>query len=98
MQMREHAAHRHPLACLQTEFYRELEDDGRIGSHLPLQLPVPQVLILMVRYPDLLEQYQIVSLLTDMSQCLNSHLVRFVAEPDVLPLQVHLIHSHTSAG
>lgn len=48
------AAHRHPLACLQTEFYRELEDDGRIGSHLPLQLPVPQILILMVRYQDLL--------------------------------------------
>lgn len=49
-----HAAHRHPLACLQTEFYGELEDDGRIGSHLPLQLPVPQILILRVRYQDFL--------------------------------------------
>lgn len=46
----EHAAHRHPLPGLQAEFHWELEDDGSTGSHLPLQLPVPQVLILMVRY------------------------------------------------
>lgn len=55
------AAHRHPLARLQTEFHWELEDDGRTGSHLPLQLPVAQVLILMVRHQV---SYQIGSVLT----------------------------------
>lgn len=41
-------AHRDPLAGLQSELHWELEDDGSIRSHLPLHLPVPQVLILMV--------------------------------------------------
>lgn len=44
------AAYRDPLAGLQGELHWELEEDGSTRSHLPLQLPVPQVLILTVGY------------------------------------------------
>ena len=43
-------SYRHPVSGLQGEFHRELEDDWSTGSDLPLQLPVPQVLILMVEH------------------------------------------------
>lgn len=39
-------AYRDSLTGLQGELSRELEDDGRVGSDLPLQLPVPQILVL----------------------------------------------------
>lgn len=56
----ERAAHRDPLAGLQAELDGELEDDGGAGAPLPLQLPAPQVLVLMVRHQ--------VTLLWDQSQ------------------------------
>lgn len=67
----EFAPHRDSLPGLQGEFGGKLENDGRARSHLSLQLPVPQILIL--RGPrSVLHQSFLLQLKTPRIQSLTS--------------------------
>lgn len=90
------AAHRDPVSGLQGELSWKLEGDGCTVSHLSPHLPVPQVLVL--QEPTFMFGSENISVICSDSSLLMSHLICFVAESHIFPVQVHLVHGDPSAG
>lgn len=77
--------------------------DGSTRPHLPPHLPVPHILILTTenkrkRKCDSLGRRNKQKINSPPSLCSSSHLICLVAQPNVPPLQVHLVHGDPPAG